>query len=125
MRNLPIGAEVQRGGVHFRTWAPASKSVKVRVGKELGLSKGTVDKELKPEGTGYFSGIVEEAGPGDFYRYVLDSGGFPDPASRFQPAGPHEASQVIDPHAYAWNDDGWPGPGGGAILSHGRVQPCF
>jgi maltooligosyltrehalose trehalohydrolase len=114
MRNLPIGAEVQRGGgVHFRTWVPASKAVKVRVGKGLGLGKGAVEKGLRPERTGYFSGVIEEAQAGDFYRYVLESGSFPDPASRFQPAGPHEASQVIDPHAYAWNDDGWPGAGDG------------
>jgi maltooligosyltrehalose trehalohydrolase len=114
MRNLAVGAEVQQpGGVHFRTWAPASKAVRVRVGKELGLGKGAVEMELRPEGTGYFSGVVEEARAGDFYRYVLDAGSFPDPASRFQPAGPHEASQVIDPRAYAWNDDGWPGVGDG------------
>ncbi|MBV8900889.1 MAG: malto-oligosyltrehalose trehalohydrolase [Verrucomicrobia bacterium] len=113
MRNLPIGAEVQRGGVHFRIWAPASKAVKVRVGKEPGLGKGAVEEELRPEGTGYFSGVVEETEAGDFYHYVLDSGSFPDPASRFQPAGPHEASQVIDPRAYAWKDDGWAGAGDG------------
>lgn len=114
MRNLPIGAEVQPGGgVHFRIWAPASKSVRVRIGEEIALGRGGLEKELSPEGTGYFSGVVEQAQAGDFYRFVLDSGSFPDPASRFQPAGPHEASQVIDPHAYRWQDDGWPGAGDG------------
>lgn len=89
MRILPIGAEVRRGGgVHFRIWAPASRAAKVQVGKEPDLGKRMVEKGLKPEGTGYFSGVVEEAGAGDFYRYLLDSGSFPDPASRFQPAGP-------------------------------------
>ena len=28
----------------------------------------------------------------------------PDPASRFQPDGPHEPSAYVDPHAFAWTD---------------------
>src|SRR5262249_19808182 len=34
---------------------------------------------------------------------------YPDPASRFQPAGPHGPSEVIDPRAFTWTDAGWPG----------------
>ena len=34
----------------------------------------------------------------------------PDPASRFQPEGPHGPSQVVDPLAYRWADDAWRGP---------------
>jgi maltooligosyltrehalose trehalohydrolase len=34
---------------------------------------------------------------------------FPDPASRFQPEGPHGPSQVIDPSAFAWTDADWKG----------------
>ena len=33
----------------------------------------------------------------------------PDPASRFQPDGPHGASAVVDPAAFSWTDSGWPG----------------
>ena len=29
---------------------------------------------------------------------------FPDPASRFQPEGPHGPSQVIDPGTFPWTD---------------------
>src|SRR4051794_23310905 len=48
-RMLPVSAEIQpRGGVHFRVWAPASKTVKVRVGKELSLEKNAIEKELAP-----------------------------------------------------------------------------
>ena len=33
----------------------------------------------------------------------------PDPASRFQPEGPHGPSQVVDPAAFAWTDHDWQG----------------
>ncbi len=47
---------------------------------------------------------------GTRYTFRLDGGdAFPDPASRFQPEGPHGASQVIDPARFAWSDHGWNG----------------
>jgi maltooligosyltrehalose trehalohydrolase len=33
----------------------------------------------------------------------------PDPASRFQPEGPHGLSEVVDPDAFEWQDAGWRG----------------
>jgi maltooligosyltrehalose trehalohydrolase len=48
--------------------------------------------------------------PGDRYRFRLDGGdAFPDPASRFQPEGPHGPSQLVDPGAYPWSDRDWRG----------------
>ena len=35
--------------------------------------------------------------------------GYPDPASRFQPDGPHGPSQVVDPRHIAWTDGAWRG----------------
>jgi maltooligosyltrehalose trehalohydrolase len=59
---------------------------------------------------GYFAGLVEGIGAGCRYKYRLDSGdSFPDPASRFQPEGPHAASEVVDPSAFKWTDSTWPG----------------
>ena len=34
---------------------------------------------------------------------------YPDPASRFQPEGPHGPSQIIDPSRFAWTDGAWRG----------------
>ncbi len=34
---------------------------------------------------------------------------YPDPASRFQPKGPHGPSQVVDPRKFKWTDEGWGG----------------
>jgi maltooligosyltrehalose trehalohydrolase len=44
------------------------------------------------------------------YRLRLDGRGpFPDPASRFQPAGPHGPSMIVDPTEYEWGDTTWKG----------------
>ncbi len=96
-RRLPVGAEVTPEGVHFRVWAPKRKKVEV--------ATDTGSFELEAEGDGYFSGI----GEGSLYKYRLDGGdAFPDPASRFQPQGPHGPSQVVDP-SFPWTDEGWRG----------------
>jgi maltooligosyltrehalose trehalohydrolase len=67
--------------------------------------------DLEAEGAGYFSGLIETAGAGALYRFELDDGEklYPDPASRFQPEGPHGPSQVIDPRAFNWTDGEWRG----------------
>jgi maltooligosyltrehalose trehalohydrolase len=104
-RRLPVGADVQpAGGVHFRVWAPASKSVVVEV-------EGGLSRELTAELDGYFSGLVGDADVGARYRFRLEGQdqALPDPASRFQPDGPHGASQVIDPARFPWSDNGWRG----------------
>ncbi len=105
-RRLPIGAELRSNhAVHFRVWAPEHRRVEVVF--EGGEVPG---KELMPEEEGYHSGMVEGLGPGARYRYRLDGKGpFPDPASRFQPQGPHGPSEVIDPAAFIWSDAAWRG----------------
>jgi maltooligosyltrehalose trehalohydrolase len=104
-RRLPVGAEVQAGGgVHFRVWAPGRRSV------DVAPEPGGAAVRLDAERDGYFSGLVVHAAAGTRYRYRLDGGqSFPDPASRFQPEGPHGPSQVVDPGRFAWRDDGWRG----------------
>jgi maltooligosyltrehalose trehalohydrolase len=103
-RRYPIGAEPTAQGVHFRVWAPKRRRVEVVVeGAEHAVS-------LEREEPGYFSGLIEGAKAGLRYRFRLDGAGmFPDPASRFQPEGPHSASEVIDPSAFPWTDANWPG----------------
>jgi maltooligosyltrehalose trehalohydrolase len=102
-RRLPVGAEVApAGGVHFRVWAPRATRVDVQI----------ADRQfaLDTERGGYHAGLVPSAAPGTRYTYRLDGGPvYPDPASRFQPTGPHGPSEVIDPAAFAWSDYRWPG----------------
>jgi maltooligosyltrehalose trehalohydrolase len=109
-RRLPVGAELLPGvGVHFRVWAPRRKSVEVVI--EGGdASRGI---ELEPEEQGYFSGLANDVREGALYRIRLDREGelYPDPASRFQPRGPHGPSEVVSPGGFEWNDSEWPGVG--------------
>jgi maltooligosyltrehalose trehalohydrolase len=66
--------------------------------------------ELQRESNGYFSGVAMQAGAGTRYRFRLDGGdAFPDPASRYQPEGPHGPSQVVDPSVFHWSDANWQG----------------
>lgn len=108
-RRLPVGAEpVPDGGTHFRVWAPKSAYVKVEFG-EGNLEQNVQEAKLELEADGYFSGHVSGARPGMLYRYQLESGSFPDPASRFQPEGPQGPSQIVDPSKFQWTDQGWGG----------------
>lgn len=110
-RRLPVGAEAGPGGVHFRVWAPRRRRVEVVF--ERGEGPGLAVTGLTPEGNGYFSGAAAAAAAGDLFCYRLDGGEalYPDPASRFQPRGPHGPSEVTDPAAFPWTDRGWRGTG--------------
>jgi maltooligosyltrehalose trehalohydrolase len=103
-RRLPIGAElVGEALAHFRVWAPAAQRVDV-------VLAGGARTELAPEPAGYFAGAAH-ARAGDRYHFRLDSSDrlYPDPASRFQPEGPHGPSMLVDPGAFQWTDAGWKG----------------
>ena len=110
LRRLPVGAEVQpAGGVHFRVWAPRRQRVEIALDRAMDLTAPAV-YALEPESAGYFSALVRDAAPGMFYRYRLDGEkAYPNPASRFQPDGPHRPSQIIDPEDFAWTDHHWHG----------------
>jgi maltooligosyltrehalose trehalohydrolase len=109
---MPVGAELApEGGVHFRVWAPRRSRVEVVVA-------GAGAHALAADSHGYFSGTVADAGVGTRYRFRLDGGGaYADPASRFQPEGPHGPSEVVDSASFAWTDERWRGPSlAGAVL---------
>ncbi|MBI1912985.1 MAG: malto-oligosyltrehalose trehalohydrolase [Deltaproteobacteria bacterium] len=110
-RRFPAGAEIIPGsaGAHFRIWAPKAKKVEALF--ENGKAEASIENaELIPEGDGYFSAFVKQAAKGTLYRYRLDEkDAYPDPASRFQPQGPHGPSEVIDPFEFKWTDKTWKG----------------
>ena len=106
--------------VDFRVWAPDHKRVSVVLESPDGAnpehmrrSEFALEAEVPdgdPSRSGYFSGRFP-ASAGDRYWFRLDEGEtlYPDPASRFQPEGPHGPSEVIDPSTFAWSDRSWPG----------------
>jgi len=110
-RRAPIGAELlPEGGVHFRLWAPKCKRVQVQVSSGPRFAAEAMQEfELEPEAGGYFSGHVPAAEAGMLYKFKSRDGAFPDPASRFQPEGPHGPSQIIDPARFRWRDAQWRG----------------
>ncbi|MFL9827020.1 malto-oligosyltrehalose trehalohydrolase [Rhodoplanes sp. SY1] len=108
VRAMPIGAEPQPGGgVHFRVWAPLPEDIVLVV--------DGAEYPLAAEDGGYRSVFIADAKPGARYGYRLDGGATPlaDPASRWQPDGPHGLSCVVDPSTYRWRDGAWKGVRGG------------
>lgn len=108
-RRLPIGVEFidqsesVKPVVHARVWAPACKSIDLVV-------EGGETFALEPDGNGYFAAAVDSIGTGARYRFKTDGGdSFPDPASKFQPDGPHGPSEIIDSRAFEWSDRDWRG----------------
>ena len=105
-RRYPIGAEIIGDNeTHFRVWAPKAKTLDVVLEGE-----GTPSvHSLVWEDAGYFSGSAA-CRAGTRYKFRIDGGNsYPDPASRYQPDGPHGSSCVVDPFAYKWSDANWQG----------------
>jgi maltooligosyltrehalose trehalohydrolase len=100
---MPFGAECQSdGSVRFRFWAPAADQVVLR----LFDNQDEQDFGMNAAGEGWFELTTATAQPG--MRYAFRIGGeqsVPDPASRFQPAGVHDPSEIIEPNAFRWPDD--------------------
>jgi len=98
----PAGAQVIAGGVAFRVWANEAHHVSVLLREN--------EHSLTREDSGFFAGVVETARANDLYSFrVNGEGPFPDPASRFQPRGPHGPSQIVDSSTFSWTDHSWHG----------------
>src|SRR5687767_1184270 len=95
-RRLTVGAELQPGGgAHVRVWAPACRRV------DLVIPDTSRMLPMEPEPDGHFRVFDDQARAGGRYWFRLDGDSAqpgtgdrlrPDPASRFQPGGPHEPS---------------------------------
>ena len=109
LHQMPFGAQVLADGrVRFRLWAPGAERV------QLGLRDAETQQEQVLEmdavGGGWLEHVSGDARAGSLYRYRINGGQWvPDPASRHQPLDVHGPSQVIDPGAFCWRDDGWQG----------------
>ncbi len=88
----------------FTVWAPLAQQVTVHI-----VAPQDRVAPMQRDERGYFHATVEDVAPGSRYVYCIDDGKErPDPASRLQPDGVHQASQVVDP-AFAWADAHWNG----------------
>ena len=59
-----------------------------------------------PDSQGWWRVMVDSAGPGTDYGYLIDDDPkpYPDPRSQWQPNGVHGLSRVYDHSTYKWND---------------------
>lgn len=98
-----LGANRSGDAVEFRVFAPDAHQVTLQL-------DGRDDVAMTPAGDGRFSCDVPDVATGQRYAYVVDGQGpWPDPWSRSQPDGVHDASAVVDPATYTWQDAGWTG----------------
>jgi maltooligosyltrehalose trehalohydrolase len=108
-RRYPIGAELIGGNqTHFRVWAPKGQQVDVVLEDTAGAKPKFYSLTAEPGG--YFSGVAN-AGAGARYRFRVNGAenSYPDPASRFQPDGPHGSSCIVDSTTFQWSDAEWQG----------------
>jgi maltooligosyltrehalose trehalohydrolase len=111
-RRLPVGAELHHDHAHFRVWAPRCSRVAIEI--EIEHGEGSIERSeaLEPEVDGYWSALVRGVSERARYRYRLDDDPtpYPDPASRYQPLGPHGPSELVDPTRFQWTDKDFRGP---------------
>lgn len=111
-RAYPAGAEITENGAHFRVWAPTAKSITLCI---TAYSIASQSEQLKiamfAEQDGYYSCFVPGVSAGARYQFQLDDDQtlYPDPASRYQPSGPHGPSQLACATHFNWSDTDWQG----------------
>src|SRR4051812_41557912 len=108
-RRYPIGAELTgENQTHFRVWAPKARELDV-VLQDAAEAKPKFCA-LTAEPGGYFSGAANaRSGARYSFRVNGTENFYPDPASRFQPDGPHGSSCIVDPTKFRWSDADWGG----------------
>jgi maltooligosyltrehalose trehalohydrolase len=92
------------GKCRFLVWAPHAQRLELKL-----TTPYEAVLAMRPRGRGYFELTADGIEPGARYFYRLEGErDRPDPASRFQPDGVHDASAVLDPQ-FAWTDEHWRG----------------
>src|SRR5437870_518745 len=110
-RRYPIGAElIGPNQAHFRVWAPKAQDVDLVMEESAKKEAKRTFHPLELEDNCYFT-CVSNSRAGSLYRFRVNKAEHfhPDPASRFQPHGPHGSSCVVDPTQFKWTDSKWRG----------------
>ncbi|HLO78364.1 MAG TPA: alpha-amylase family glycosyl hydrolase, partial [Magnetospirillum sp.] len=99
---MPFGATIEGGATRFRLWAPDCGPVALHL-----TDRG--DLFMPKNADGWAELVVPGVGAGARYGFRVGELTVPDPASRHQPDDVHALSEVVDPGAFDWADDGWRG----------------
>ncbi len=102
----PIGAQYTSGSDKciFTVWAPEAGEVNLIIEKPVNKSV-PMDKD----DWGHWKAEVQGIEEGTLYKYQIDGNNpLPDPASRYQPEGPHGPSAVVSA-GFKWTDTDWKG----------------
>lgn len=106
-RRFPVGAEPHpEGGMHFRVWAPQAQQLSLILNSDIDHPF-----RMQSEADGYWAVWLLQAQTGDRYQFQLNEHHqlYPDPASFYQPEGPHAASCMVNHAAFSWEDLAWTG----------------
>lgn len=119
IREQRSASPVGRGRSRFDVWAPDAGSMSLAIGDRLMPMQRSGAGSAAGPGDVDWNGWWTPVGPEPLgevdYGYVVnpgsDGGGrvLPDPRSRRQSKGVHEASRTFDPGAFAWTDQAWTG----------------
>src|ERR1700729_2999338 len=109
---MPFGCALQPGGAaRFRLWAPSSATVTLELTRP-----GAAEPAWHPMRSleGWHEIEVSQACAGATYRFIVETRdgsalAVPDPASRSNPQGVHQASVIVDPNQYVWQVAQWRG----------------
>ncbi len=116
-----LGAWVTADATHFRVWAPHTPSLAIELSSMQSLgstsdqpplmtSTAIEPHEMQRCADGYFElELPGNLSGSDYHIRFPDGRRRPDPASRFQPAGVHGPSRIVDSRAYRWRDQTWRG----------------
>ena len=95
-----------KGAWEFSVWAPERQKVALHI---LGSRDRFI--QMNKDDCGYHRALVNDIEPQSRYVYQLDGlQEYPDPASRSQPDGVHQASEIFDVGAFQWTDANWRAP---------------
>lgn len=102
MREYRHGPRADAGGVTFRLWAPAAKTVAVVTEMQV--------MPMQPRNDGWHETWIAQARAGEHYKFRIDDEiDVPDPASHFQPDDVNGPSEVINHAGYRWQTKDWRG----------------
>jgi 1,4-alpha-glucan branching enzyme len=93
---MTLGANLAGDSCDFRVWAPAAKSVTLRLMNEHG------SRDWPMQAADDYFTLQAFARAGDKYFYIVDQNKpVPDPVSRLLPEGVHGPTEIVNPERFA------------------------